>query len=160
MIANDAEAPPTRSLQHEALAVFLGKWTATGTSFGKPKRPTDAPRSNSEPWNSTVTATWYSGEFFLIQDERATSHGKPFDTISILGVDARTGKYFARSFENHGFYRHYDVALQDRVWTFTGDTERARVELSADGRKQTITWEWKPEDRWLPLCDRVAVRQD
>ena len=137
-----------------------GEWIATGTSFGKPRRLSDDPRSNSEPWNSTLTATWYSGQFFLIQDERATSRGAPFDTISILGVDARTGKYFARSFENHGFYRHYDVTLQGRVWTLTGDTERARIELSTDGRAQTITWEWKPDDHWLPLCDRVAIRQD
>ena len=159
MTTSDAEAPSTRGPQHAALAVFLGTWTATGTSFGKPERPTDDPRSNSEPWKSTLTATRYSGKFLLDQDERATSRGAPFATFSIMGVDARTGRYFARSFENHGFYRHYDVTLQGRVWILTGDTERARVELSADGRTQTIIWEWKPEDRWLPLCDRVAVRE-
>ena len=39
------------------------------------------------------------------------------------------------------------------------DAERARIEFSADGRSQTIAWEWRPQDSWLPLCDRVAVRE-
>ena len=77
-----------------------------------------------------------------------------------MGVDTQTGRYFARSFENHGFYRRYDVAVDRQVWTLSGDFERARIEFSADGRTQTITWEWRPKGQWLPLCDRVAHRED
>lgn len=109
---------------------------------------------------STHVGKWHTGEFFLIQDERAMTGENPFDTLSIMGVDATTGRYFLRSFENHGFYRHYDVTLDGRVWTLTGEFERARVEFSADGNTQTITWEWRPKDTWLPLCDRVAVREE
>ena len=29
----------------------------------------------------------------------------------MIGVDADTGHCFARTFENHGFFRHYDVHL-------------------------------------------------
>jgi hypothetical protein len=68
------------------------------------------------------------------------------------------GRYFARTFENHGFYRRYDVTVDGNVWTFSGETERARIEFSDDGRRQTITWEWRPKDLWLPLCDRVATK--
>ncbi len=84
----------------------------------------------------------------------------PFDTLSIMSVDPKTGRYFARCFENHGFYRLCDLAVDGRVWTLSGDTERARIAFSADGRTQTITWEWRPGDRWLPLCDRIARRED
>jgi len=42
----------------------------------------------------------------------------------------------------------------------SGDFERARIAFSADGRTQTITWEWRPKGQWLPLCDRVADRED
>ena len=35
----------------------------------------------------------------------------------------------------------------------------ARVKRK-DGRTQRIVWEWKPRDRWLPLCERTAVRLD
>lgn len=160
MTTGDDEAPPKRGAKHQALAVFQGRWHAEGTSYGLPKQPDDNPKSAAEPWKSTFTGRWHTGEFFLVHDERATSGGKPFDTLSVLGVDAKTGKYFARSFENHGFYRHYDVAVDGRVWTFTGPTERARIELSADGRTQTIIWEWCPQGEWLPLCDRTAHRED
>jgi len=149
-----------RGDQHDALAVFLGRWRAEGKSYGSPSQPDDDPKSAAEPWLSTHTGTWHTGEFFLVQDERAIIGANPFDTLSVMGVDAKTGRYFARSFENHGFYRHYDVAVDGRVWTLTGETERARTEFSADGRTQTISWEWRPQDRWLPLCDRRARRED
>jgi hypothetical protein len=159
MTTSNSEAPPTRGAAHDELAVFLGRWRATGTSYGGPKQRANDPKSAGEPWVSTHTGSWHTGKFFLIQDERATTGVAPFDTLSVMGVDAATGRYFARSFENHGFYRHYDTAVNGRVWTYTGETERARIEFSADGRTQTITWEWRPGDEWLPLCDRVAVRE-
>lgn len=159
MTTRDNE-PPTRGAQHEALGAFLGRWKAQGKSYGSPMQREDDPRSAAEPWASTHTGRWHTGEFFLIQDERATTGANAFDTVSVMGVDAGAGRYFARSFENHGFYRRYDVAVDGHVWTLTGETERARIEFSGDGRTQTVTWEWQPKDRWLPLCDRVAVRED
>lgn len=153
-------APPVRGPAHDALAVFLGRWRAEGWAYGGPRQTEDDPKGAAVPWVSTHTAAWHTGGFFLVQDERATTGGQPFDTLSVLGVDAATGRHFVRSFENHGFYRHYDLAVDGRVWTVTGDTERARIEFSAGGRTQTITWEWRPGDRWLPLCDRVARRED
>ena len=159
MTQSDAEVAPTRGEQHEALAVFLGRWAAEGTSFGIAPPGAD-PRSAPTPWVSTHTTWWHTGRFFLVQDERANPGPDPFDTLSVMGVDAKSGQYFARCFENHGFYRHYDVSRNGRVWTFSGETERARVEFSPDGRRQTIAWEWRPKGEWLPLCDRVAVRQD
>jgi len=159
MTTSDKEAPPTRGAQHEALAVFLGRWRAEGRSYGIPKQPDAEPKSAAVPWVSTHIGIWHTGEFFLIQDERATTGGTPFDTLSILGVDASSGRHFLRSFENHGFYRDYDLSVDGRVWTIDGDSERARIEFSADGKSQTIAWEWRPKDIWLPLCDRVAVRE-
>jgi hypothetical protein len=157
---SDNEAPPTRGEQHDALGIFLGRWRAEGTAYGSPEQSENDPKRGGEPWVSTHTGTWHTGKFFLIQDERALVGGHPFDTLSVMGVDTQTGRYFARSFENHGFYRRYDVALDRQVWTFSGDFERARIEFSADGRMQTITWEWRPKGQWLPLCDRVAHRED
>lgn len=160
MSENDSELMPERDARHEALSVFLGEWKAEGTSYGETEQPSDDPKRNGAAWTSTHTGRWHSGEFFLIQDEKARPGGEIFDTLSVMGVDPQTGKYFARSFENHGFYRHYEVTVNDKVWTFTGEHERARIEFSADNRKQMIVWEWKPKDKWLPLCDRTATRID
>jgi len=76
-----------------------------------------------------------------------------------MGWDEGTGRYFARSFENHGFYRHCEVAVGGRVWTLSGETESARIGLSEDGRRQTSPGSGGPKDVWLPLCDRVATRK-
>ena len=161
MTTNDSELPPKRGDKHEALSVFLGEWKAEGTSYGGTEQPADDPKRNGVSWASTHTGRWHTGEFFLIQDEKARLGGEDvFDTLSVMGVDPQTGKYFARSFENHGFHRHYDVAVDGNAWTVTGEHERARIEFSVDNRKQIIVWEWKPEEQWLPLCDRTAIRID
>lgn len=160
MTAEQREVTPARGEQHNALAVFLGQWKAEGHAYGGSSQSVGDPKGAPQPWTSTHTGAWHTGAFFLVQDERAMVGGAPFDTLSVMGVDADTGRYFARSFENHGFYRHYDVRVNGRVWNLTGATERARIEFSEDGMTQTIIWEWRPTDRWLPLCDRVAHRHD
>lgn len=94
----------------------------------------------------------------MIQDERAQIGGAAFDTLSVLGVESGDKGYFARTFENHGFYRHYGLSVDDRTWLLEGETERARTVFDAHGNTQAITWEWLREGKWLPLCDRVATR--
>jgi hypothetical protein len=151
---------PSRGAEHEAMAAFLGEWTAEGTAYGGPDQAGEDPKADGAPWVSEHRGYWHTGEFFLVQDERARPAGKVFDTLSIMGVDPATGAMFARSFENHGFSRDYAVTRDGKVWTLSGATERATIVFSDDDRTQTITWEWKPADRWLPLCDRIARRID
>ena len=160
MSSNGGEKSPKRGPEHDALSVFLGNWRATGTSYGGPDQSGTDPKANGVPWISTHAGRWHTGEFFLIQDEKAHVGGTVFDTLSVMGVDPEKAGYFARTFENHGFYRHYDVTVNGRVWAVSGETERASIEFSTDNRTQTIVWEWKRQGKWLPLCDRVAMRTD
>ncbi|MCI9856940.1 DUF1579 family protein [Microbacterium proteolyticum] len=135
--------------EHEALAVFLGDWSASGTAYR-------ADRQGSE-WRSVHSARWHIGDFFVIQDERANG---PFDTVSFLGWDPDRETYFSWSIENHGFAREYLVRRDGPVWTFSGETERATITFSADGRTQTHHWEFRPDGAWITLCNRVATRID
>jgi hypothetical protein len=151
---------PRRTEMYDALAVFLGEWTAEGTSYGGTGQSGGDPCANGVPWVSEHRGYWHTGEFFLVQDERARPGGEVFDTLSVMGVDPETGACFARSSENHGFYRDHQVTREGSVWTFSSATERAAITFSDDGRTQTIVWEWKPGDAWLPLCDRAATRID
>lgn len=153
------DQPPQRGAKHDALDIFLGAWSASGTSFGGTD-PSGDPRANGEPWSSTHRAFWHTGNFFLIQDERAFIAGAPFDTLAVIGVDPASGEYFFRAFENHGFYRNYRMSVDGLVWRLDGATERATIEFSDDHRRQVIHWEWQPDGQWLPLCDRVATRID
>ena len=156
--SRDAQAPPTRGPLHEALEAFVGEWQAEGWSYGNLPQDPEHPKAKRQAWRSTSHVGWHTGRFFLIEDERCMLDGQaPFDTHSVRGVDAG-GRLFAACFENHGFERRYELTVQGRVWTWTGAHERARVEFSVDGHRQTVVWEWKPKDRWLPLCDREAVK--
>lgn len=155
--SNQPQTIPQRGAQHAALEVFLADWKAEGWSFGGSDQDARNPRGNPTRWTSTHGARGHTGKFFLIQDERTKIDG-PFDTLSIMGWDAEAGRFFALTFENHGFYRHYGLTVEGNVWTISGKTERARIEFSNDGTRQTITWEWRPQDVWLPLCNRVATK--
>lgn len=139
----------------DRLAVFLGDWHAEGTSYGGEDQSPDNPHAGATPWSSIHSARWHSGDYFIVQDERANG---PFDTLSLMGWDAGAGRYFARSIENHGFARDYSMTIEGRSWTLTGEHERATYKFSEGGRSQEISWEWKPGEEWLPLCDRTAHR--
>ena len=158
MTTKDSGATPHRDSAHDALSVFLGNWRAEGISFGGTDRSGADPKANGVPWISTHNARWHTGDFFLIQDERAQIGGKAFDTLGIMGVEPGDNGHFARTFENHGFQRHYALSVDDRIWLLEGETERARTVFDAAGNTQTITWEWLQGGKWLPLCDRVARR--
>lgn len=160
-MVNDAkQSSPKRGKAQQALEVFLGDWKSEGTSYGGTDQSGADPRANGVSWQSTHTGRWHSGEFFLIQDERAQVDGAPFDTLFVLGVDAETEDCFASTFENHGFHRRYALRVDGDQWTLTGAAERATMRFSDGNRKQVVIWEWKVDSRWLPLCDRTAVKQD
>ena len=160
MAIKDSGAVPVRGGAHDALSVFLGEWRAEGMSFGGTDQSGADPKANGVRWASTHTSRWHAGKFFLIQDERAEIGGATFDTLSVMGAEPGDKGHFARTFENHGFYRHYALSVDDRIWLLQGETERARTVFDAEGNTQTITWEWLRDGKWLPLCDRVAKRVD
>jgi hypothetical protein len=152
------EVMPVRGAAHRALEVFLGEWRAEGISYGGTDQSGADPKANGVSWVSTHAARWQTGNFFLIQQERASVGGLAFETLSVLGVEPSGTSHFARTFDNGGFYRHYALSVNGNVWLLEGETERARTIFDEQGDTQTITWEWFRNGRWLPLCDRVARR--
>ncbi len=152
-----SEATAVKPQPHEKLGIFLGDWHAVGTSYGGDQQSSDTPHAGATPWSSIHSARWHSGDYFIVQDERANG---PFDTLSLMGWDAEASRYFVRSIENHGFARDYTMTVDGPTWTLTGEHERATHRFSDDGRTQNISWEWKPAEEWLPLCDRTAHRVD
>jgi hypothetical protein len=142
---------PVRGAQHDKLEMFVGRWHAEGRSFGA---------DTADPWVSDEVTEWHPGKFFVVMREDARiGSSSTLNTHAVWGWDEAAGEYFAHTFENHGHCRRYRVRVDGRAWTLTGTTERARIEFSEDGNRQTVTWEWRPkDDRWVPLCERTNVR--
>ena len=111
MTTSDYEAPPTRGEQHDALAMFLGRWRAEGTSYGSPEQSESDPKRAGEPWVSTHTGTWHTGKFFLIQDERAHVGGQPFDTLSVLDAGTHGSREEESTYET---WRIFDQSVRQR----------------------------------------------
>lgn len=148
---SDDATLPAPGPEHERLRVFLGKWHAEGASFGAGP---DAP----EPWVSDEIFEMVPGGFFLVQRWDARTGSKLFRGIGMVGYDAKSGAYVNDAFDSLGFHQVYKTTVEGDVWTFTGKTERARVEFTDGGDTQVITWEWKPGRTWVPLCERTARR--
>ena len=140
---------PRRGPEHEKLAVFVGHWHAEGTNYDIDGK--------TSPWVSDEHVEWLPGRFFVVQRWHANPDA-PFIGMGVIGYDAEAKRYFTHSFENHGFFRQYEMRVDGDIWTFTGPSERARVEFADNGDTQKIHWEFKPDKKWLPLCDRVAKR--
>jgi hypothetical protein len=63
--------PAINDKPHGKLAVFLGDWHTEGTSYGGDEKSPGAPRAGATPWTSVHAARWHSGNYFVVQDERA-----------------------------------------------------------------------------------------
>ena len=62
-------------------------------------------------------------------------------------------------FDNAGHHPDYRASVDGHVWCFTEAQTRATVTVQAGGDRMTFNWEWKNGGTaWLPLCDRIAVR--
>lgn len=150
---------PTRAAPQERMHVFIGKWHAEGTSCATGRTKQD-PRGKTEKWLSDETFEWLPGRFFVLQRWDATTGANVFQGTAVISWDEPNQRYTMRSYENHGFIRDYVTRIDGSVWTFTGDTERARVAFTDGGNTQNIAWEWRqPGEDWLPSCDRVATRR-
>lgn len=131
--------PPVRGSAHQRLDPFVGTWHAEGVSYGANQDPKQ-PRANGQPWTSDETTVWHPGGFFLIQHEHAVVGSGALITHAVIGYDPAAEHYVAHAVENHGHYRRYVVRVDGRVWTFTADLERSRIEFSEDGQTQTVLY--------------------
>ena len=82
-----------------------------------------------------------------------------FKGAEIMGYNEAEGGYFTRMFDSAGHHPDYCANVDGNVWSFAEEQSRATVTVEEGGDEITFTWEWKNGGRkWLPLCDRVAVR--
>ena len=151
---------PKPSAAHKRLEVFIGNWHAEGTSYGDGQDAAD-PRAAGVTWTSDESYEWLPGSFFVLHRWDAQMGKHEFKGAEIMGYDEAEGGYFTRMFDNAGHHPDYAGSVDGDVWNFTEAQTRATVKVQDGGDKMTFNWEWKNGgSKWLPLCDRVAVRTE
>lgn len=138
--------------EHRKLDVFVGRWNGVGES--KPDGPLQGKMTVAD------TYEWLPGGYFLIdRGQLQVAGNEPVAHVWVFGYDDAQGTYVIRAFDGEGHFREYRASVHERVWTFTGQSERARIEFSPDGLRFTAHWDIaKDGSTWAPLCDVTMTR--
>jgi len=147
-------ASRSRNPAHDRLAVFLGTWQVRG--HNAPVLPGFA----RTPVTGQVTYAWLPGGLFLTCRWARLFGDAEHAGLAVIGYDAGEHAYVARHFDNLGHARSYRVTTAERVWTYEGTFERARLVVTPDGRSFTETWESTRDGRrWAPRCELIASKR-
>lgn len=143
---------PDQGPSHRLLEAFVGTWKVEGVSNG-----------SSVPVESSGTEDyrWLEGEFFL-EYRWTRMYGKQKHSgIGLIGFDKAKDGYFTKNFDNLGYYREYETAIDKGLMTLKGETERATIGLNAAENNITIDWEFSKDGKtWSPLCHLKGFREN
>lgn len=123
---------------------FIGTWNTTGDVL------------ETEAGPATVLAAtdlyrWLPGRHFIVHEVDARFGDSPARSMEVIGFDAASRKYLARSFDDQGATERFEVALKGRKWTIVGESVRFNGMFNADDSQLTGWWELKGKERgWQP----------
>ena len=151
--------PHTPSAEHKSLDVFVGRWDVEGQSYAE-GQSNESLQVSSVKMKFVQTSEWQPGGFFLMNRWDGRVGDAEFNGMEVLGYDAENCSYVSRFFDSAGNAPTYQVTVNDDVWTYSGEAQRATFGFSDDGNTVTIHWDWKKNggEKWLPLCDLTASK--
>lgn len=144
----------TRNLGlQDALSWFVGKWQVRG--YNEPITP--------EGRRMEVTGfqeyAFIPGKFFLSGSWDHRFGDGSHRGICVLGYEPGQGVYFAHHYDSLGYVRRYQLELEGRRWTISGEEERATFVFGSDSSSYRELWELRRDgEAWRPLCVLEASR--
>jgi hypothetical protein len=141
--------------EQELLKLFLGAWNVEGHNAPS------APDAEGDAVTGRDVFELLPGGFFIQGHwDHTFASGVVFTGIAMLGYDPDEGSFFAHHYDNLGYPRRYPVTYNDRVFTYTGQYERATIVFSPDGQRMIQTWEMSDDgENWRPLCELHSSKQ-
>lgn len=132
------------------LAPLIGTWDTSGTIL-------DADGEAEGKLRGTDVYEWFPGRFFVLHHVDGKLEDTEVKAIEVIGAGEGDG-CIARSYDNAGQSDEYKVALQGRMWTIDGSTQRFRGSFSEDFTTLEGSWEasedgqsWRP---WMNITLR------
>lgn len=128
------------------LGVFIGDWSMEARFPG--------PQLTAAGRGLMVRSRfeWALGGQFLMQHTEVPIPEMP-DSLSIVGIDLRTGGYTQHYYDSRGVERRYEMGFADGVWTLTRESadfspldfrQRFTGTFSQDENSITGAWEKGP----------------
>jgi hypothetical protein len=149
----DPREPRIPNELHRRLEALIGRWSVSGRNSDA------APQAPSSPIRGENHFEWLPNQFYVLgrfrHDHAAGTHAG----ACLLGVDEESGALFAHTFDNLGYERRYTLSIENGVWRFTGQHERATLVFGQDGRSYEERWELSEDgQRFVPLCEMRATK--
>lgn len=134
------------------LDIFIGTWNTTGDVL-------ETENSPASTLVATDTYQWLSGKHFIIHHADARFGGTPTRSMEVMGYDLISKKLIARSYDDHGISEVFDLSLNGKNWSITGESVRFEGKFNAKGNKLTGLWELKnKKSGWQPWINLKLVR--
>ena len=124
------------------LRLLEGSWNITGTNAQK----------DSGCITGSETFEWMEGAFFLIRKWDTKQNGIRSTGMSIIGHCPFTNTFYATTYDNTGYKRHYKLFVTGMVFTFEGERERIVLTITDDGKSYIENREISLNKKWMPLC--------
>jgi hypothetical protein len=134
-----------------ALAPLVGAWSSRGRTVARPGEPAVA-------IEGTDVYEWLDGGHFLVHHVDVHVGGEQVTVLEVIGEPDGDG-LLMRAFDSGGAAGTMRATVDGAgVWTFAGDTERARLSVAPDGASMAARWERRADARWEHWMDMEFTR--
>jgi hypothetical protein len=145
----------TPSSQLRKLDALVGKWKSEGETV-----TTDS--ETSIRISGTDIYEWLPGGFFMIHHVDVKIGDEQVNVIEMIGGNEEIAGFPMRAFDNHGNYSVMHATVDPNgVWTFAGESTRARLTVSDD--RKTMKAHWERSDNgsyWQPWMEMRFTKLD
>jgi len=132
------------------IKVLEGHWNISGINSQK----------ESNCITGSETFEWMEGAFFLIRKWDSRQNGIRSTGMSIIGHCPFTNNFYATTYDNTGYKRHYKLLVDGMAFVFEGERERIMLTVSEDGKSYTEHREIAMNKKWMPLCPVQGIKTE
>ena len=125
---------------------LIGSWASSGSTVERPGEP-------SVEIEGSDVYEWLPGRHFVVHHVDVRMGGEQVDVLEMIGEPDGNG-VLMRSFDHLGNSSLMRATVDvPGVWTFAGETERARLVVAEDGASMAATWERRTDGGWEHWMD-------
>lgn len=132
--------------------VFIGLWNTRGDVFATESGP-------AGQLFATDQYEWLPGKHFILHRADARFDAEVSRSIEIMGLDQKTKRAAAWSFDDRGSMDAFDLELRGKRWRIVGENVRFDGRFSTDDSRLRGWWEVKGrKSGWQPWIDLSLER--